>query len=460
MTTLLNEPIEKLKTSVKGRVVLPDDPNYDEVREIWNAMIDHRPAVIVQCAQADDVAYAIAFARENKLEISVRGGGHNIAGTAVCDNGVMIDLSMMKNVCINAHNRRAYVESGTTLGDFDQVAQMDGLATPLGNVSETGVAGLTLGGGFGWLTRKYGMTIDNLVSAEVIAADGNKIRASEKENADLFWAIRGGGGNFGVVTEFEFKLHPVGPEILAGFIAFPFSQAKQVLTQYRTFAASAPEELAVYVAITKAPPVPFLPEKAHGKEIVLLLVCYVGDIAEGEKLIEPLRSFGDAYGEQIGVHPYVEWQQAFDSMQSRGARNYLKSLNLTELRDKVLDAIVDFASKLPLPECSIAIASVDGALNRVPADATAYYHRDVKFLLNVDGRWHDVAQDGIGIKWARAFFQASTPYASAGGYVNFMAAEEGDRVAAVYGANYDRLVQIKKRYDPENIFHLNQNIKP
>ncbi|MDZ8257639.1 FAD-binding oxidoreductase [Nostoc sp. ChiQUE01b] len=460
MTTLLNELIEKLKTNVKGHVVLPDDPNYDEVRQIWNARIDRRPAVIVQCTQADDVARAIAFAQENKLEISIRGGGHNVAGTAVCDNGVMIDLSMMKNVRIDAEKRRAYVEAGATLGDFDSAAQVHGLATPSGNVSETGIAGLTLGGGFGWLSRKYGMTIDNLVSAGVVTADGNKIQASETENADLFWAIRGGGGNFGVVTEFEFKLHPVGPEILAGLIAFPFSQAKQILTQYRKFVESAPDELTVWVLFCKAPPLPFLPENVHGKEVVLLPVFYVGDIAEGEKQIEPLGRFGDAYGEQIGVHPYVEWQQAFNAMLSHGARYYWKSHNLTELRDEVLDTIVNFADKLPLPQCVISLILVDGAPSRVPANATAYYHRDVKFLLNTDGRWEDVAQDEIGIQWSRAFFQATAPYASAGSYVNFMTEEEGDRVAAVYGANYDRLVQIKKRYDPDNIFHLNQNIKP
>lgn len=460
MTTLLNKPIEKLKTHVKGHVVLPDAPNYDEVCQIWNARIDRRPAVIVQCAQADDVSQAISFAREHKLELSVRGGGHNIAGTAVCDNGVMIDLSMMKHVRIDARNRRAYVEAGATLGDFDSSAQLHGLATPSGNVSETGVAGLALGGGFGWLTRKYGMMIDNLVSATMVTADGNQIRASETENADLFWAIRGGGGNFGVVTEFEFKLHLVGPEILAGLMVFPFNQAKQVLTRYRKFAESAPEELTAWVAFCQAPPLPFLPENVHGKEVVLLPVFYVGDIAEGEKQIAPLRRFGDAYGEQIGVQPYVEWQQAFNAMLSSGARNYWKSHNLTELRDEVLDTIVDFAGKLPLPQCIISLVVVDGALNRVPADATAYYHRDVKFLLNADGRWEDVAQDEIGIQWSRAFFQASAPYASAGSYVNFMTEDEGDRVAAAYGANYDRLVRIKKRYDPENIFHLNQNVKP
>ena len=460
MTTLLNERIEELKTNVKGHVVLPGDPNYDEVREIWNATIDRKPAVILQCSEASDVSHAIAFARENRLEISIRGGGHNIAGNAVCDNGVMIDLSTMKNVRVDDRNRRAYVEPGATLNDLDRATQVHGLATPVGINSTTGIAGLTLGGGFGWLTRKYGLTIDNLVSAEVVTVDGRKIRATENENVDIFWAIRGGGGNFGVVTEFEFALHPVGSEILAGLIVFPFSQAKQVLTQYRKFAGLAPEELNVWVVLRKAPPLPFLPMDVHGKEVVILPVFYVGEIVEGEKLIEPLRSFGDAYGEHIGVQPYVQWQQAFDPLLTRGARNYWKSHNFTELRDGVLDAIVEFAGKLPSPQCEIFIGLIAGAANRVSTDATAYFHRDAKFVLNVHGRWDEVAHDQICIAWAREFFQASAPYASAGAYVNFMTQEEGDRVTAAYGSNYDRLVQIKKRYDPNNIFHLNQNIKP
>ena len=460
MTTLLTETIEKLKTNVKGHVVLPDDPNYDEVRQIWNAMIDRKPAVIVQCAEADDVSHAIAFARENKLEISIRGAGHNIAGNALCDNGVTIDFSTMKNVRIDAPKRRAYVEPGATLGDFDKAAQVHRLATPVGINSTTGIAGLTLGGGFGWLTRKYGLTIDNLVSAEMITADGNQIRTSENENADLFWAIRGGGGNFGVVTEFEFELHPVGPEILAGLIVFPFSQAKQVLTQYREFVRSAPEELNVWVALRKAPPLPFLPENVHSKEVIILPVFYLGDIAEGEKLIEPLRSFGDVCGEHIGLQPYVEWQQAFDPLLTKGARNYWKSHNFIELSDRAIDAIAQFAGKLPSPQCEIFIGFIAGAANCVSADATAYCHREAKFVLNVHGRWEDVAQDEMCIAWAREFFRASAPYASAGAYVNFMTEEERDRVAVAYGSNYDRLVQIKKRYDPENMFHLNQNIKP
>lgn len=460
MTTQSKDTTDKLKDSLKGQLVLPDDQGYDQVREIWNAMIDRRPAVIVQCAEADDVTRAITFARENDLEISIRGAGHNIAGNALCDNGMMIDLSTMTRVRVDAAKMRAYVQPGATLADFDKAAQAHGLATPVGINSTTGIAGLTLGGGFGWLTRKYGMTVDNLVSAEVIAADGRKIRASETENADLFWAIRGGGGNFGVVTEFEFELHPVGPEILAGLIVFPFDQAKQVLTQYREFVESAPEELTVWVVLRKAPPLPFLPEEIHGKPVVVLAICYTGDIAEGERLIEPLCSFGEAHGEHIGAQPYTEWQQAFDPLLTPGARNYWKSHNFREISEGALDSMIEFAGRLPSPQCEIFVGLIGGAPNRVAADAMAYGSRDARFVLNVHARWEDPAQDETCIGWARAFFKASAPYASAGAYVNFMTEEEGDRVAAAYGPNYKRLVQIKKQYDPENLFHLNQNIKP
>jgi FAD/FMN-containing dehydrogenase len=460
MTNLLNEATEELKGKVEGQLVLPGDPNYEEVRKIWNAMINRRPAVIVQCAKADDVPHAIRLARRNGLEISIRGAGHNIAGNAVCEGGVMIDLSNMKNVRVDAAKRRAYVEPGATLADFDGAVQEYGLATPVGINSTTGIAGLTLGGGFGWMTPKYGMTIDNLVSVDVVTADGKKVRANENENADLFWAVRGGGGNFGVVTQFEFKLHPVGPEILAGLIVFPLDQAKQVLGKYREFVKSAPEELSVWVVFRQAPPLPFLPKEVHGKEVVLLAIFYAGDIAEGEKSIAALRRFGDAHGEYIGAMPYVQWQKAFDPLLTPGARNYWKSHNFTELPNEALDTMVEFAKKLPSPQCEIIIALVAGAANRVPADAMAYGHRDAKFVMNVHGRWDEAAHDETCISWARAFFEATAPYASGGAYVNFMTEDESDRVAAAYGVNYARLRQIKKRYDPENIFHMNQNIKP
>ena len=304
------------------------------------------------------------------------------------------------------------------------------------------------------------MTIDNLVSAEVVTADGKKLVASHTENAELFWALRGGGGNFGIVTAFQFALHPLGPEILAGLIVFPFAQANQVLSRYREFVNTAPEDLNVWVVLRQAPPLPFLPPNVHGREVVALPVFFAGAAAEGQKLIEPLRTFGDVLGEHIGVQPYTEWQKAFDPLLAPGARNYWKSHNFTELSDGALAAMIEYAGKLPSPQCEIFIGYIAGAPNRVPRNATAYAHRDAKFVLNVHGRWDSPTQDASCIEWARAFFNASAPYASAGAYVNFMTEEEGNRVAAAYGPNYDRLVELKRRYDPENIFHMNQNIKP
>jgi FAD/FMN-containing dehydrogenase len=460
MATQLNEAIARIRTTIQGRVLTPDDADYEAARQIWNAMIDRRPALIVQVATAEDVVPAIKFARENALEISVRGAGHNIAGNAVCNGGLMIDFSQMRAVRVDPGKKIACVSPGATLADLDSATQQHGLATPVGINSTTGIAGLTLGGGFGWLTRKYGMTIDNLIAADVVTADGQKLRASEKENADLFWALRGGGGNFGIVTEFEFALHHVGPQIFAGLVVFPFAQAKQVLTRYRQFADSAAEDLNVWVVLRQAPPLPFLPQNVHGKEVVVLPTFYAGTLAEGQKLMERLRGLGDVLGEHVGAQPYVEWQKAFDPLLAPGARNYWKSHNFTELRDGALDAIIEYAGKLPSPHCEIFIGHIAGVANRVPPGAMAYAHRDAKFVLNVHGRWDSPTGDAGCIQWARAFFNASAPYASAGAYVNFMTEEESPRVAAAYGANYDRLVQIKKRYDPENIFHLNQNIKP
>jgi FAD/FMN-containing dehydrogenase len=460
MTTLTSKAREEIKSLIKGSILAPRDPGYEEARQVWNAMIDRRPAVIVQCAQPDDVQPVIRYARKNGLELSIRGAGHNIAGNALCDNGVTIDFSRMRKVRVDAGKRRAYVEPGATLADLDEATQAHGLATPVGINSTTGIAGLTLGGGFGWLTRKYGMTIDNLVSVEMITADGKKIRASETDNGDLFWAIRGGGGNFGVVTQFEFQLFPLGPEIVAGLIVFPFNQARQILNKYRQFVNSAPEELNIWFVLRKAPPLPFLPENVHGKEVVVLPIFYSGAVAEAEKLIAPVRAFGNAHGEHIGAQPYVAWQKAFDPLLTAGARNYWKSHNFTELADGALNSIIEFAGKLPSPQCEIFIGLIAGAPNRVAPDAMAYGHRDARFVLNVHGRWDEAKDDQKCIAWAREFFKASAPYASAGAYVNFMTAEEGDRVGAAYGSNYDRLVEAKRRYDPENVFHLNQNIKP
>ncbi|GHA21935.1 FAD-binding oxidoreductase [Oceanisphaera arctica] len=460
MTSFSQNTINALKEAVTGSVVLPEDAGYNEVRKIWNATIDRHPAVIVQCAEAADVPRALHFARQQGLEVSVRGAGHNIAGNAVCEGGIMIDLSNMTRVLVDAAKKIAYVEPGARLGDVDKATQQHGLATPLGINSTTGTAGLTLGGGFGWLTRQYGMTVDNLLAVDLVTADGRELRASEQENEDLFWAIRGAGGNFGIVTGFEYRLHPVGPEITAGLIVFPIAQAKRVLQQYRDYMDTAPEALNIWVVMRKAPPLPFLPEEVHGKEVAVLAVFYAGDPAEAECLIAPLRDFGTPYGEHVGVQPYVEWQQAFDPLLTPGARNYWKSHNFTALNDEALDTMIDFTHSLPGPQCEIFIGMIGGAANRVAANAMAYGHRDARFVLNVHARWDETVQDKTCIAWAREFFKASAPYASAGVYINFMTEEEGDRVKAAYGLNYDRLVQLKRQYDPDNLFHLNQNIRP
>jgi len=453
------QELDRFRASIKGSVVRPEDSNYDEVRKIWNAMIDRRPAAIVQCADSADVQRAISFAGENRLELTIRGAGHNIAGNAICENGMMIDLSTLRKVSVDANKRRALVDPGATLGDFDAAAQAHGLATPVGINSTTGIAGLTLGGGFGWLTRQHGLTIDQLLSAEVVTADGQKRVASEKENADLFWALRGGGGNFGVVTKFEFALHPVGPEVLAGLLVFPLQEGKQVLSRYREFMKSAPEELNVWIVMRKAPPLPFLPETVHGKEVVVFAVFYAGDLAKGQKLVDQVRGFGSLQGEHVGPAPYANWQQAFDPLLTAGARNYWKSHNFTELSDGIFNTMIEYAGKLPSPHCEVILACISGAANRVAPDATAYRHRDAKFIMNVHGRWESPADDQKCIAWSRELFKAASPFASAGAYVNFMTEEEGDRVAAVYGANYQRLSEIKRKYDPNNLFHFNQNIR-
>ncbi|MGA7306920.1 MAG: FAD-binding oxidoreductase [Rhodothermales bacterium] len=460
MANLSAEKVQELKSGVKGRVITPSDGDYDEVRTIWNAMIDKRPALIVQCTNADDVALSLAFGQENDLEISIRGVGHNIAGNSICDDGLMIDLSTMRQVKVDASARRAQVQPGATLGDVDKATQAHGLALPTGINSTTGISGLTLGGGFGWLTRKYGLTIDSLVSADVVTVDGRKIRASADENPDLFWAIRGGGGNFGVVTKWEFNLHPVGPEVISGLIVYPYEQARQVLEKYRSFVETAPRELTVWVVMRKAPPLPFLPEDVHWKEVVVIALCHVGDPSKAESDIAPLKGFGTPHGVHVGPAPFADWQQAFDPLLTPGSRNYWKTHNFTELSDGALDTMIEYEAKLPTPQCEIFIAHVKGVAEDVASDSTAYLAREVKFVLNVHTRWEDASEDQAIIAWAREFFRASKPYASGGAYINFMTGDEAERIGAVYGDNLERLKAIKHKYDPNNVLHLNQNIKP
>jgi FAD/FMN-containing dehydrogenase len=457
---LTNKAVEGLRAATQGRLILPADSNFDEARRVWNATIDRRPAAILQCASAADVPHAIRFARTNELQLSVRGAGHNIAGSSVCEGGLMIDFSCMKTVRIDAGERRAYVEPGATLADFDEAAQKHALATPVGINSTTGIAGLTLGGGFGWLTRRYGMTIDNLLGAQVVTADGERMRASETENSDLFWALRGGGGNFGIVTQFEFALHPVGPEVLAGLIVFPMSEAQSVLRQYREFVSRAPDELSVWVVMREAPPLPFLPAEVHGKPALVLAMCFSGGPADGEKLVAELRRFGKPWGEHVGPAPYVQWQKAFDPLLTPGARNYWKSHNLAELPDPLVGTLIDQARRLAGPQCEVFLAHLGGAASRVPSNAMAYGHRDAEFVMNVHARWDDPAQDEACIGWARGVFDAVRPFATGGAYVNFMTEDEDERVATAYGPNHARLAQLKARYDPQNVFRMNQNIRP
>ncbi|MFO1153273.1 MAG: FAD-binding oxidoreductase [Rhodospirillales bacterium] len=454
------DTLTALRGQLRGSLLTADDPGYDEARSVWNAMIDKRPGLIVRCAGVADVLAAIRFARDHRLLISVKGAGHNIAGSAVCDGGLMLDLSPMKSVYVDPWNRTARVEPGVTLSEFDREAQAFGLATPLGINSTTGVAGLTLGGGFGWLSRSLGYTIDNLLSVELVSAAGELVRASQDENADLFWGLRGGGGNLGVATSFSFRLHPVGPQLLAGLIVYPFDQAGDILRRYRAFVAEAPEQLTVWSVLRKAPPLPFLPADVHGKEVVVLALAYTGAVAAGERLIEPLRHFGTPVGEHVEPLPFTAWQAAFDPLLTPGARNYWKSHDFAELSDSALDLIIEYAGKLPTPECEIFIAHLGGVAGRVAADATAYPHRNARFILNVHTRWREAAEDDACIDWARSFFDATAPHATGGVYVNFLTADEQDRVRAAYGANYDRLASLKAKYDPGNLFQVNFNVRP
>jgi FAD/FMN-containing dehydrogenase len=458
-TQLPEASLKGLAESLRGQLLTRVSPDFDRARRVWNAMIDRKPALIARCLSATDVVRAVEFAREHRVLVAVRGGGHNIAGSAICEGGLVIDLSQMREVRVDPRERVAVVGPGATLGDFDREAQAFGLATPLGINSTTGVAGLTLGGGFGWLSRKHGLTIDNLRSADVVTADGRLVKAGAEENEDLFWGLRGGGGNLGVVTSFTFDLHEVGPQLLSGLVVHPFEAAASVLRRYRDFVAEMPDELNVWLVLRKAPPLPFLPQDVHGKEIVILAACYAGDLAPGEKHLAPLRAFGKPIADVVQPHPYAGWQTAFDPLLEPGARNYWKSHNFKILPDDALDTLIDYAGKLPTPYSEIFIARLGGAVNRVAPDATAYPHRDAEFVMNVHTRWEDASDDARCIGWARTFFSDTAPYATGGVYVNFIPEDE-ERVPAAYGRNFDRLSRLKAKFDPDNLFRVNQNVRP
>jgi FAD/FMN-containing dehydrogenase len=373
----------------------------------------------------------------------------------------MLDLSLMRSIRVDPAARTARVEPGARLADVDRETQAFGLATPTGINSTTGISGLTLGGGFGWLSRKLGLTIDNLLSADVVTSKGELLRASASANSDLFWAIRGGGGNFGVVTSFEYQLHPVGPQVIAGLIVHPFAQAEEVLAGYRKAVAQAPDEMCCWVVMRKAPPLPFLAPEVHGKEVVVLALCYSGDPASADKAIAPFKAIGNPIAVAIGEQPFAGWQTAFDPLLTPGERNYWKSHDFVELQDGLVGVMLDAVRTLPSPACEIFIAQLGGAINRVAADATAYPHRNVEFIMNVHVRWSDKSDDAKCIAWGRQVYDATAPFATGGVYVNFMPEDESQRVrSGAYGPNFARLAQLKAKYDPTNLFRLNQNVAP
>jgi FAD/FMN-containing dehydrogenase len=460
MSTLGVVEIEEFQASLRGSLLLPGDPDYDQARQIWNAMIDKRPAMIVRCAGSADVLASVNFARKQGLELAVRGGGHNIAGSALCNDGLVIDLSTMRSVHIAPLRQRAWVEGGATLRDFDHEAQAYALATPLGINSTTGVGGLTLGGGFGWLTRKHGLTIDNLVSADIVIASGERLHTNSSSHPDLFWAIRGGGGNFGVVTMFEFALHPVGPMVTGGLIVFPFAQARPVLRKYRDYVDTMGEHLSLWAVLRKAPPLPFLAPEVHGTDVLALAVFSTLPPQDIHAAIGEIRNFGQPLGEHVGAVPYTAWQQTFDPLLAPGARNYWKSHNFTQLSDAAIDVVADYAGRLPSPHSEIFLGLLGGEASAHAPDETAYPHRGVQYAMNVHTRWLEPAEDATCIAWAREFFKAAAPHAAGSVYINFLTEDEGDRIAEAYGPNYARLAQIKARYDPDNLFHSNQNIRP
>jgi FAD/FMN-containing dehydrogenase len=460
-TNLTEATLERFETSLRGELLRPESDVYDEARQLWNAMIDKRPALIARCTGVADVIEAVNFARENGVAVAVRGGGHNVAGLASVDDGLMIDLSLMRAVHVDPEARTVRVDGGALWGDVDHETQAFGLATPSGIISTTGVAGLTLGGGFGWLARKYGLAADNLLSVEVVTAEGEFVKASEQENEDLFWAVRGGGGNFGIVTSFEFRLHAVGPEVLFGPTVHRLEDAAEVLRYYREFTRGAPKECTVYADFLTAPPLPFLPEEVHGSKVLFLIQCYAGDMKEGEEILRPLREFGRPIADAVAPTPYAEAQRRSDPLYPKGGRYYWKSHNLATLSDEVVNALAGCAATMPTPLCDILIQHLGGCIGKLAPDATAYPHRDAGFIVTLGGRTERPAEDEQCIGWARKCHTQLGEHAAAGVYVNFLGHDESEeRLRAAYGDNAERLRRIKTRYDPRNFFRSNHNIEP
>ena len=453
--------VNELKSRVRGPLLRPGEPGYDEARSVWNAMIDRRPALIVRCLGTADVVACVAAAREYGLQLSIKGGGHNIAGLAVCDGGLMLDLSLMRGVWVDPGQGVARAQAGCLLGDVDRETQLHGLAAVLGFVSNTGCAGLTLGGGFGYLTRRFGWTSDNVASIDLVTADGRVRRASEQENPDLFWGLRGGGGNFGVATSFEYTLHPIGPDVIGGAIAWRGEDADKVLEMYRSLTAQAPRELTCVAGLRLAPPAPWLAKEVHGKPIVALFVCCSGPLADAEKVVAPIKAFGTPVGDVVQKRTYVSQQSLLDATQPKGRRYYWKSEYLSALDPEFLHLAVEHARRIVSPHSGILIFPLDGALERFADDHSAVGNRSATAVVNIAGAWEHAADDGENIEWARAAWRDLRRFSTGGTYVNFLTEDEGhERTRDAYGSNYARLVEVKSRWDSSNLFRANKNVAP
>jgi FAD/FMN-containing dehydrogenase len=454
--------VEGLKLAVRGQVLEPGDAGYDSARAIWNGLIDRRPALIVQCTGAADVVDAVNFAREHDLLLSVKGGGHNVAGNAVNDGGLVIDLSPMRGVHVDPATQTVRAQGGATLGDVDRESQLFGLAVPAGVVSTTGVAGLTLHGGAGHLRRKYGLSIDNLLSVDIVTADGQIRKASATENADLFWAVRGAGSNFGVVTSFEFRAHPVGPMVMVGAVFYPQEDARSILPAWRDYMATAPEELSALAILWNVPAGEPFPPEHHGKPVCIVAAAYSGPVDEGEKIVQPLRELAEPLVDVSGPWPWVGLQSGFDALFPNGEYRYWKSRSLAELTGDAVDEIADWASRRPTQLTDVVIWHHGGAMSRVGETDTAYGGRDAGFLVTGEVNWQDPAQNDECLAWGREFWDAMGKHSTGGLYLNFpgLGEEKDELVRAGYGVNYDRLAQLKAQYDPENLFRMNLNIAP
>lgn len=446
---------------LRGALLGPADPGYDESRSVWNAMIDRRPAAVVRCAGVADIVAALAFARSEGLLVAIKGGGHNIAGLAVADGALLLDLSPMRGVWVDPAQRRARAQAGCLLGDLDRETQLHGLAAVLGFVSMTGIAGLTLGGGFGYLSRRFGWTTDTLQGVDLVTAEGRLVRASETENADLFWALRGGGGNFGVATSFDYALYPVGPEIVGGVVAWPASEAPGVLALYRELAEAAPRELTLVCFIRPAPPAPWLPKEQHGRPIVAILACHSGSPEDGERAVAPIKAHGKPIGDILVRRPYAQLQALLDGTQPKGRRYYWKSEYLPAVTEELCEDFMAQAATIPSPHSAAILFQLGGAVGDLPAAHSPVGNRDARYVLNLSSAWEDAREDEANIAWARESWAKLRRYSTGGTYLNFLNAEEGtERTQDALGPALARLAEAKRRWDPENVFRTNRNIAP